>query len=475
MTDLQNHTEVLIKQKILVIDDEPIVGLSCKRILESEKYEVVIEQNPKTGLQEALSGKYILILLDLILPDIDGMEILKMIKSSEVNSEVVIITGYATVQTAVEAIKTGAADYVSKPFSPDELKLTIEKVIKHSALIKENIALKKELQLHQGLMGIISVSPKMEKIFSIIKRVAPTDGTVFITGESGTGKELIAQAIHRLSLRKDKPFIACDCSSLAPTLLESELFGHTKGSFSGAIATKQGLFEVANKGTLFFDEVSNISLETQSKLLRVIETRRFRRVGDPIERTTDIRLIAASNQDLLRMVKKGSFREDLFYRLQVIPVHLPPLRERQEDIIILATVFLNRVRQNNEISSKRFAPESIEIIENYKWPGNVRELKNMVERIAILCDSEIIQPKHLPKELFGLPEKYIIDDLPKTWEEFKKLRKYIQDNAIAEIEKRFLREAMKQANGNISLAAKEVRMHRTNFHLLLRKYNIKGS
>ncbi len=475
MDNNKSDSNLQLKKKVLIIDDESTIGISCKRVLEQEDFEVVFQQNARNGLKEALSGKYDLILLDLMMPEIEGMEILKTIKSKGITSEVVIITGYATVQTAVEAIKLGAADYIGKPFTPDELLINIKKVIKHSELLKENIALKKELRMHQDFKGIIGESPKMKKIFSIIKRAAPTDSNILITGESGTGKEVIAQAIHSLSTRKDKPFIACDCSALTPTLLESELFGHVKGSFSGAISTKQGLFEVADNGTLLLDEVSNINIEIQSKLLRVLETRKLRRVGDTAERDINIRLISSSNRDLSKMVKNGDFREDLFYRLQVIPVYLPPLRERHEDIITMANTFLDSIRAINDIRAKYFSPEAIEILEKYRWPGNIRELKNIIERVAILCDSDIIKPKHLPKELSNLPKGYSVEELPGNWEDFKKYKQYAQNTVLSQVEKQFLIKALKLAEGNVSRAAKNVGMQRTNFHSLLRKYNLSSN
>lgn len=473
MEDLQdNNNRIPDKKKILVIDDESIVGISCERVLTKENYDVTFQQNAKRGLMEALSGNYDVILLDLVLPDIEGMDILKTIKSKGVSSEVIIITGYATVKTAVGALKLGAADYLSKPFTPEELKIVIKKVIDHSALLKENVALKKELDFHKGFKGIIGESSKMQQIFSVIKRVAPTDSNILITGESGTGKEVIAQLIHNMSLRKDKPFIACDCSSLTPTLLESELFGHVKGSFSGAISTKQGLFEVASKGTLFLDEVSNISLEIQSKLLRVLETFKLRRVGDTIERHIDIRLISASNRDLIHMVKEKSFREDLYYRLQVIPIHLPTLHERKEDITNLATSFLHRIHSRSKINAKNFSPEAIEILEKYHWPGNIRELKNTIERVAILCDSEIIETRHMPKELSDFPRDRLQYEFPENWKEFKKYKQQALNEVLFQIEKQFLLDALKNANGNISKAAKKVGIQRSYFHSLLKKYNL---
>ncbi len=467
-----NKNDFLNKKKILIIDDETVLGISCKRILEQENYEAIYRSSPKQGLADALTGNYDLILLDLLMPEIEGIEILRKLRESGIQSNVIIITGYGTVQTAVEAMKLGASDYVNKPFMPEELKIIVKKVFKHSDLVKENISLKKELNIHQGFKGIICDSPKMKEILSVVQRIAPTDGTVCITGDSGTGKEIIAQAIHRMSNRKDKPLIACDCSALVPTLLESELFGHVKGSFSGAISTKQGLFEAAHKGTLFLDEISNISLETQGKLLRVLETRELRKVGDTKEHKIDIRLITATNRDLSKMINKGTFREDLFYRLQVIPIHLSPLRERPEDILKLAIHFLNDVKKKNDVKAKQFAQESIKIMEQYKWPGNIRELKNIIERIALLCDSEIIEPKHFPAEMKTLLCEPDTCKIPDTWEDFKKYKHQVQNEVIIKIEKHFIIEALKRAKGNISNAAKNVGMQRTNFHFLLQKYNL---
>ena len=461
-----------MKRKILIIDDKETIGAGCKRVLENEHHEAVYRQNGREGLKEALTGTYDLVLLDLLLPEIEGMEILRAMKSKDVESEVIIITGYATIQTAVEAIKLGAADYISKPFSPDELIIHINKVLQHMDMKQENIALKEELGVREEFSGIIGESEIMQKVFSLIRRIAPTESNILITGESGTGKELVAQAIHRLSNRKDKPFIACDCSALTPTLLESELFGHVKGSYSGAISTKQGLFEIADKGTLFLDEVSNISLEIQSKLLRVLETRKIRRVGDTVERTIDIRLISASNRDLSEMVEEGSFRDDLFYRIEVIPVHLPPLRERQGDTVRLANSFLEQIRKASNIRAGNFSPEAMELLEQYPWPGNIRELKNIVERVAILCNDETIQVRHLPGEIKEARAGSQTYDFPATWEEFKQYKQQVKDEAVRQIEKEFLLAALRETGGNISMAAKALGMQRTNLHSLLKKHKI---
>ena len=459
-------------KRILIIDDEPSIGSGCKRVLEKENFEAQYQQDGRSGLKEALTGEYDLVLLDLMLPGIEGMEILKALKTKKIPSEVIIITGYATVQTAVEAIRLGAADYISKPFSPDELIIHVNNVLRQADLRNENVALRRELKLHEGFEGIIGESDSMKHVFNVINRIAPTDSNVLITGDSGTGKELVAQAIHRKSLRKDKPFIACDCSALTPTLLESELFGHIKGSYSGAIATKQGLFEMANDGTLFLDEVSNISLEIQSKLLRVIDTRKIRKVGDTEERNINIRLITATNQDLAQMVEEGSFRNDLYYRLEVIPIHLPPLCERKEDIARLANSFLEQVKKTGRIMAKSFSREAIEVLEKYSWPGNVRELKNMVERVAIFCDAGIIDVKHLPGEMNIIRNEMTVGDFPSSWEEFKGYKQQKKNEMVRRIEKEFLVAALKAAGGNVSKAASKAGMQRTNFHALMRKHHI---
>jgi len=406
------------------------------------------------------------------MPDLDGIEFLKRLRSSGVATDVVMMTGYATVENAVEAMKLGSADFIGKPFTPDEIRMRLRRVLERSALIRENLELRRELKGQKGFEGLVGGSRQMERVYAIIRRVSPTDGTVLIAGESGTGKEMVAAAIHRLSPRKDQPFLACDCSALAPTLLASELFGHVKGSFTGAVSAKQGLFEVADKGTLFLDEISNLSKETQGTLLRVLETRRLKRVGDTQERSIDIRLITATNRDLQEMVRDGTFREDLYYRLHVVPIDLPPLRERTGDIPRLAMVFLERFREKNQVKAKGFTPEAMAALESSSWPGNVRELKNTVERMAILCDEERIGVVHLPRELQQAPARDVLSRIPHRWSEFKDLKQQVQDAAIREMEKRFLLEALQRSGGNVSRAAEDVCMQRTNFHSLLRKHGL---
>ena len=461
-----------VRMRIAVIDDEAIIGLSCKRILSAAGHEVEHFLDPNAGLDATLSSEFDVILLDLMMPGMGGLEILGQLKAAGVTSEVIIITGHATIESAVEAMKHGAQDYISKPFSPDQLSMTVQKAWEHSSLVRENIALRQELEIRQGFEGIIGESRPMERVFALARRVAPTDGTVLLTGESGTGKEMFVRAIHRLSRRKDHPLLACDCSALAPTLLESELFGHMKGSFSGAIATKQGLFEAAHKGTLFLDEVANLSMETQGKLLRVLETKHVKKVGDTIEREVDIRLISATNRELSEMVREGTFREDLYYRLNVVPIYLPPLRDRQGDIPLLASLFLERFCKKNQVQVKGFSSEAMCLMESYQWPGNVRELRNIVERLAILCDQDRIDPHHLPAEIRQAPPRTTATQLPRTWEEFKRLKQHVRDAAVHQLERRFLVEALERCGGNVSRAADEIGIQRTNLHALMRKYEL---
>ena len=459
-------------ERVLVIDDELVVCISCCRVLTGEGLQVDYRQNPLEGLELARQGDYDVILLDLMMPEVPGLEVLRLLRESGVTTEVIIITGYATVENAVEAMKRGAADYVAKPFTPDELTMVVRKVLERSALVRENAALRRELGERQPFEGLLGGSRAMERVFAVIRRVAPSPGTVLITGESGTGKEVIARALHNLSPRTREAFVACDCSALAPTLLESELFGHVKGSFSGAVATKQGLFEVANRGTLFLDEVANISLETQGKLLRALETRQIRRVGDTEERTVDIRLVAATNRDLGEMLHEGAFREDLYYRLNVVPIHVPPLRDRQGDVPRLAMAFLARLQAQGAVGVKGFSPEAMRLLEAYSWPGNVRELKNIVERLAILCDADQVEPRHLPLEIHQTPLSAALPRLPARWEEFKDYKRQARDALLQDLDRRFLTQALQRSGGNVTRTADDVGMLRTNLHALLKKYGL---
>ena len=461
-----------IPRRVLVIDDEQVICQSCTRSLQVSGYEVQSRTDPIQGLDLAQRECFDIILLDILMPRMNGVDVLAQLRARGVESEVIIITGYADVGTAVEVMKHGATDYLPKPFSPAELRHVVGRVAERSSLIQENLVLRQELADKHTFHGMVGESRGMQRVYNLIRRVAVSDGTVLITGESGTGKEMVARAVHELSDRAEGPFLACDCSALAPTLLESELFGHVKGSFSGAISSKKGLFEVASGGTLFLDEISNITLETQGKLLRALESRRIKRVGDIREQSLDIRLVAATNRDLHDMIRSGEFREDLFYRLNVVPIDLPPLRERSGDIPRLVTSFLTSFRAHGRTNVRGFSPDAIRCMEAYDWPGNVRELKNIVDRMAILCETERVEPSQLPAEIGGDAPRSRSVELPETWDQLKAHKRELQENVVRDIEQEFLRRALVKGEGNVSRAAGMVGMQRTNFHALMRKHGI---
>jgi DNA-binding NtrC family response regulator len=459
--------------RVLAIDDEAVVCVSIAKILGPEGFEVETRTDAEDGLRAALSGAYDLVLLDMRMPRLDGLEVLRRIREAGVAVEVLIVTGHSSVDSVVGAMRGGAADYVAKPFTPDELVGAVRRAVEHSPRLRDRAELRRGIVAARGFEGILGASRAMEEVFAALRRVASTDCTVLITGESGTGKELVARALHRLGARREKPFLPCDCSALAPTLLESELFGHVKGSFSGAVSAKQGLFEVAHGGTLFLDEVANISLETQSKLLRVLETRSVRRVGDTDERAFDVRLVAATNRDLAELAARKEFREDLFYRLNVVPLRLPALRERVGDVRLLAEAFLERHRARGATTAQGFAPEALDLLGAHSWPGNVRELRNIVERMAVLCDAERIEPRHVPTELRSSPcAADPLLRLPERWDEFKELKRRAGAAVVDDLERRFLQAALERASGNVTRAADGVGMQRTQFHALLRKHGL---
>jgi len=460
------------KLKILVIDDEPIVCKGCYRILSEEGYEATTVCQGKEGIAKLKEEDFDIVITDLKIPDISGMDVLKYAKENFSDVEVIMITGYSTIGTAVERIKQGAFDYIPKPFTPDELlKVVREAAIKRTQCL-ERIYQCKPAPHKFGLDNIIGNSKKMFEVYEKIEKVASTDTTVLISGESGTGKELVARAVHNHSLRRNKQFIPVDCSTLAQSLLESELFGHMKGSFTGAIGDKRGLFEIANEGTIFLDEIANIDMDVQSKLLRVLEEREYKPVGSTKPQKVDIRLIAATNRDLRIMIEKGKFREDLYYRLNVFPVNMPPLREHREDIPILAYHFL---RQINQILNKRikgFSKEAVEVLVQYNWPGNVRELKNTVERAAIMTEGKLLSTEHLSDFLGGEKLDKTIT-VPSTNEELKRARKEARGKAVEDIERLFALNALIENDWSVTKAAESTGMQRTNLQALMKKYDIK--
>ncbi|HID93922.1 MAG TPA: sigma-54-dependent Fis family transcriptional regulator, partial [bacterium (Candidatus Stahlbacteria)] len=449
-------------ERILVVDDEPIVCKSCLKILNDLGYEVETVQSGQEALERVEKEPFDIVIVDLKMPGISGMEVLKTIRETYPDIIVIMITGYSTVETAVEAMKLGAFDYIPKPFTPDELSIRIEKALERKNLLRENRYLRQELQAKYEFGNIIGKSKPMQEIYRIVKKVAPTDSTVLIHGESGTGKELIARAIHHNSPRREKPFIAVDCGALSEDLLESELFGHVKGSFTGAIVNKPGLFEVANGGTFFLDEIGDISLGIQAKLLRVLQEKEFKQVGGIKTIKVNVRLIAATNKNIEKMISEGKFREDLFYRLNIVPIFLPPLRKRKDDIPLLAHHFLTKYNRERNKNIKNISPEAMNLLTEYNWPGNVRELENVIERVIVMTDEDIIRPEHLPPNIQR--NKVCIDiTTPKNNIELKRLKKQAKEQAIERIEKSFVIEALKRNNWNVTKSAIDVGMKRQNF------------
>ncbi|UCC38255.1 MAG: sigma-54-dependent Fis family transcriptional regulator [Candidatus Aminicenantes bacterium] len=389
------------REMIHIIDDEPIIHEVLGDLLTSEGYEVENSYSGEEALEKHSSQSFDLALLDLLMPGIDGIEVLKTLKKIDPLSVIIIITAYASVESAISAMKIGAFDYVRKPFKHDELLLTVKRAIEHKKLQEENIRLKDELKRKFSFEKIIGKSKAMNNIFEIIKASAPTKSTILVQGESGTGKELVARAIHQNGDRAKFPFIIVNSGSLPPDLLESHLFGHVKGAFTGAVSDKEGLFEAANDGTIFFDEISTLNLETQAKLLRVMQDREFMRLGGTKTIKVDVRVIAATNTDLEELIKQKLFRQDLFYRMNVIKIELPPLRERKEDIPILVKHFLDFYGKENKKEDLSITEDVMEILLDHDWPGNVRELENLIERAIVLTNAKLITRTSLPPILLN--------------------------------------------------------------------------
>jgi two-component system, NtrC family, response regulator HydG len=380
---------------ILVIDDDKAMRDACFQILSRQGYRVELAAGAKQGLSLLERLSFDTILLDLVMPDLDGLEALKKIRALDPDVEVIIITGYGTIQSAVESIKAGAFHFLSKPFVPDDLRNLVSRALGKRRLDLENLYLRQELKIKDERNTLVYESDSMIRIMDMIARVAPTDSTVLVTGESGTGKGLVARKIHQLSQRSRRPFITVDCGTLVETLFESELFGHVKGSFTGADANKIGKFELAQNGTLFFDEISNIGLEVQAKLLRAVEERKISKVGSHRVITVDVRIIAATNKDLTKAIKDGTFREDLFYRLNVVLIQMPPLRERKSDIPLLVQHFLEKYNTRLRKEMRGISPDALDLLVRHDWPGNVRELENTMERLVVLSPGPYLEPADL--------------------------------------------------------------------------------
>lgn len=457
--------------RILIVDDEEIVIRSCLRILSDSCYAVDSVQDGWEALRKVDETEYDIIILDIMMPKIDGLDVLQQVKERHPDIDVIMITGLSQIQTAVKAMKLGAFDYLSKPFDPDELKHVVDRALERRHLLQENRNLKNEVSSKYRFENIIGSSPQMQAVFGLIAKCAPTNSTVLITGESGTGKEMIARAIHYNSLRKDQPFVTVDCNTLSEHLLESELFGHVKGSFTGAVANKRGMFDIANNGTLFLDEFGNIPLSTQAKLLRVIQEREFRAVGNTNIQKTNVRLVTATNKDLKALVAEGAFREDLYYRINVFPIHAPALRERRDDIPALAFHFLKIFCNELEKPVPEISEAAMSLLMNYDWPGNVRELENTMYRAVILASDKVIHQAHLVNIIDTSPRLDI--EVPRTSEDLKRIKKIAREKSVEEVEKLFVQETLKRNSSNVTRSAEETGMQRTNFQALMKKYNIR--
>ena len=443
---------------ILVIDDEETMRDSCQQTLSRNGNRVAVAEDGSKGLAMLKRESFDVVILDLKMPGLSGMEVLKKIKENDPEAIVIVITGYATVESAVEAMKRGAYDFIPKPFTPDSLRMIVKRALEKRELALENVLLRGELKAGFGPEVIVGQSESMKKVEELVQKVGPTHTTVLISGESGTGKELVARAIHRHSARRDKPFVVVDCGSLVENLFESELFGHVKGSFTGATATKYGRFELANGGTLFFDEIGNISINIQTKLLRVLQEREITKVGSSQVIKVDVRIVAATNKDLQKAVKAGTFREDLFYRLSVVPIALPVLRERRDDIPLLANHFLAKYNKKRGKNIRAISNRAMEALIEYSWPGNVRELENAIERAVVLAENEVIKPSDLL--YYGL-----------TVETVSKSDTH-EVQRLVDVEREHIAKTLKMFNGHRGEAAKSLGIDRKTLRLKLKKYGI---
>ncbi|APG27613.1 Fis family transcriptional regulator [Syntrophotalea acetylenivorans] len=445
-------------KSILVIDDEQSIRESLKGILQDEGYRAVFAESGEEGLTQVREETPDLILLDIWLPGIDGLETLRLIREDFPEQLVIMMSGHGTIETAVKATKLGAYDFIEKPLSLEKVLLCIENAFKVGQLVEENRSLKEKMAKDRDMIG------ESEPISSLKEQIAiaaPTSGWVLITGENGTGKELVARATHNLSKRRGKPFVEVNCAAIPEELIESELFGHEKGAFTGATAMRKGKFDQANEGTLFLDEIGDMSLKTQAKILRILQERKFERVGGSRTIEVDVRVIAATNKDLEEEIENGNFRQDLYYRLNVLPFHVPPLRERQEDIPLLTQHFLAHFCSQEGRPIKTLAPEALEALMNYPWPGNVRELKNLVERLVIMIQEDTITRAHLPEAVLGTTTNSAAASTAATLKE-----------AREQFEREFIRQKLEEFEGNISRTAEAIEMERSNLHRKLKAYGI---
>ncbi len=447
------------KGKILVVDDEAKMRRVLQMILQKEGYEITTAKDGREALQKVERENFDLVLTDMKMPGLSGIDLLKKIRESDEEIPVIMITAYGTVETAVKAMKEGAHDYLLKPFEKDEMKIIVANALKMKTLVRENRYLRGELEKKYKLDNIIGKSPQMQEVYKILRQVANTKTTVLIQGETGTGKTLVARALHFNSSRKEKPFIHVNCAAFPETLLESELFGHVKGAFTDAVANKPGKFELANGGTIFLDEIIELSPMLQVKLLRILQEREFERVGGIKTIKINVRVIAATNRNIKRALKEGLLREDLYYRLNVISIKIPPLREYKEDIPLLVEYFLQKFNGESGKNIKGVSPQAMKMLMNYDWPGNIREVENIIERAVILSSEDVILPQSLPLHLEEEPDEMEIHIPP-------------EGIALGKVEKNLIAEALKITRGNQNKAAKLLGITRNTLRYRVKKFGI---
>ena len=456
-----------MKNKILIVDDEKLMRMSLEDKLTKEGFTVTSYSNAVEALKSLQSTNYDAVISDMRLPKMDGIEFLKETKKTSPDTVVIIMTAYGSIENAVTAMKEGAHDYVTKPFSLEELIIKLKKAIKHKDIITENIMLKQRVLSQYSYDNMIGRGEGMKRVFEIISTVSNRDTTILIQGESGTGKELTAGAIHYNSNRRDGPFIKLSCAALNKEILESELFGHEKGSFTGAIKTRRGRFELADGGTIFLDDVDDIPLEMQVKLLRVLQEREFERVGGEETIPVNVRVICATKKDLKKLVQEGGFREDLYYRLHVVTIHLPPLRERKEDIPLLVTYFIKKYATQQRVTVNSVSQETLSLLLSYNWPGNIRELENVIEHAVAFCTSDVIIPKNLP---VNLTEGETLSGIFSI--ELSTIDSIDLQETLGEAERKLLFWAYQKTSGNQVRMSEILRIPRTTLQNKLVKYNI---
>jgi two-component system response regulator PilR (NtrC family) len=450
------------KGKILIVEDEKSMREVLKILLEGEGYDVLTASDGLEGIACLDKDIFDLVITDVKMPKADGFDVLKKIKDISPDTIVIMITAFGTKESGIEAMKLGAYDYISKPFNIDEIRLIVKKAIEKKREDIELSLLRQKVDATYALENIIGQSPKMQELFRIIPRIAQSNSNVLITGESGSGKELVAHAMHNLSHRKGKNFVTLNCAAFPEGLLESELFGHMKGAFTGAIYNKQGLFEIADGGSIFLDEIAEMPTSLQAKLLRVLENGTFRRIGGTTDIKVDVRVVSATNKELKEEISAGKFREDLYYRLNVVPVEMPPLRDRKEDIPLLINHFLSRTSDN----PKSITPDAMKLLIDYSWKGNVRELENVIERVALLTEKDEITPANLPPEIVSQGSSDI-RSIAEFTEEGIDL-----EQLIVSIEKNYLLKALEKTNGTKTEAAKLLKLSFRSFRHRLQKYGI---